>query len=1400
MIVSSLEFAGDSGSLSNINSTQGEFRAQIAALTDMVKQIAGNAAVSAGNTAQADPLSAPFQLYVNPYTGSDQFEGGSYNDYETTAADRLKRLEKQRLVCGYSPQRPFKTINRAVLEAAIITSKDWYAPTDIAATTDVVSIILSPGEHTLYNDPGQSSTTIPSYGASRDVSAEDLIQFNPATVGGVLLPRGCSLCGPDLRKTVIRPNWVPAAANEESDYSNRRGMLKITGTGYFFGFTIKDKAGTTTSHHLLDGFHFASKAELDDFYAKTRSAVGTGADLSNELALTRSTEFQIVGPIEQGQNPSSAWDTTASASPYIFNCSIRSEYGLGGAFMDGAKVEGLRSMVCANFTGVSLQKDMSCWQIYQNGTWEDTPTYQQYIDADPDDVRMKPERLSRHISAINDSIIQEVSIFAIGQGIHHFTDLGGEVTITNSNSSFGGCAAYSKGYKNAAFPSDRNWAVSKIRVPLDLQEKTGNIRKIFLGTISAVTSSTITLTNALAVDSSSTSTPQILLNDGYTLKSGTYIWAENPQGDPWYAPLAANAWDSSAATEIDITAAFTNTAGEPTIGIDGTTNLLLGKRVYIRRLVDTRTPNERRVSIVASNTASVRLPQRNFIIQTDPARSGGAISDEFDTNSEIFAVSNAGAGDESGVTTSAEFTLRRSAPSQAYASGEFYPAGTVVRHSNKHFIANKDIYTSTSTPDTTVWLETFVHTEESYNSEDPITQEARQIVIDTDNDTDGASTTLGITWSTVWADYSYRSSTDYKGMHAFLVALGFTNTQAHAALVPQSADDRLLDPASATDFPDAPSGGAATGLGNWAIEFRRPSTLRLYGHAWEWAGFLNYSKAVPAVQKDLGAQNAFTYYFTHDSGGRVVPQGSNENGFNITPRGLEDVETGSTLTVEDIGSSSIDDVQQTEFQNLTVTELTATNIKGVQSLEYDFGDPIDASTTDKGVVELASLTELQAPAPAATDGQINADPKIVTTRGLAYWKESQNILSGIQAGATLVVLHVASSESAALQDSDSVPAEYPTSGHSYQGPNGPGLQGRLFTSVTAAVQAAAGIFVPIGSEVIISVHEDISSSIEAGPLVIGNGMAPFVVAGARGATTPKIKLQAGTTGNAINNSPGIDSGSIFLSAGCVFSDIEVVADMNEISNNVVLTLNGGFGNGDKDCKITFTNIGTDTKLIAATATYGEKIYFRTYGADNSYKFDFQYASGVTTSYPVLILGPDKQDSGLMGHGVDVRFDFASANHDTTIALSHNLGAGETAVGLNFLDLGSRGGCSIGGRVVPDVTWDLSNDYWDLADFIGRDSWCKCQNYCGPSFNTPVGGVINIHSSSPGTLSTDLFILRGGSSVSGETANSLRETGPFGFLIELEAQQGANYIKARNLEGSYFYNGGTAKNDTTTPIS
>ena len=1020
--MASLEFAGDSGSLTNINSTQGEFRDQLAALTDMVKQIAGDAAVSSGNTAQADPLNSPFTLYVNPYTGTDDFVGGSYNDYETGSgaellASKLKRLEKQRLTCGFSPQRPFRTINRAAIEAAIITSKSWYTDYTDAGQVDCVSIVLSPGVHTVYNDPGSSSTSLTSWGTSKTPTVSDLIEFNPATVGGVLLPRGCSLCGSDLRKITLRPNYVPPAANETSNYSNRLGLLKITGTGYFFGFTIMDKTGLSASHHLLDGFHFASKAELDAFYDKCEAAVGTGADLSSTLINTRSTEYEIVGPIDITQSATSTWDTTSSASPYIFNISIRSNYGLGGAFMDGSKVEGLKSMVCANFTGVSLQKDMTCWQIYTNGAWvnlvNDAAGYETYIGTSPNDVRMDPDRLSRHISAINNAVIQEVSVFAIGQGIHHFTDLGGEVTITNSNSSFGGCSALSKGYKSFPFPQDENWTVAKIKVPLDLGEKTNNIRRIFLGTVSAYTASLITLDTGLEIASDSTTVPNILYKDDYSLKSGTRVWVENPTGDDWQTSLTASAWSSTSPALINVTGALTESDTGTAVGTNPETgvSLAIGKRVYVRRLVDTRTPGERRLSLEIANTSDARIPERNFVIQTDPARAGGDITRELTAGgSEVLTVETSGKGSSTGVATAAEITLRRSAPNMNYAAGNYYRAGTVVKYNNKHFQALKTQTASGSSPSTDSWGETYVHMRENYSAEDDRRSAAPTLTLDTDTSSNASSTTLGINWTTEWTSDTnlrtqYESATDYQGVYAFLKALGFSAGNARSSLTPQPEATRELDPNS--QLTGTPSGGAATGLGNWAIEFRRPSVLRLYGHAWEWTGYLNYSKALPAAQKNLGAQNKFTYYFTNEVGGRVVPQGSNEEGFNITPRGLEDVETGATISVESINNATIDDFQSTVFDNgltastITVDELTV-------NTSVSFPETSAAKTNELGPVRLAdavayrSIEAISGTNDTQLDNSINQEPDVVTIKGLNYWKKENSLLSSPSGGTQYV--------------------------------------------------------------------------------------------------------------------------------------------------------------------------------------------------------------------------------------------------------------------------------------------------------------------------------------------------------------------------------------------------------------
>ncbi|MFN9914178.1 MAG: hypothetical protein ACK53L_16435, partial [Pirellulaceae bacterium] len=72
---------------------------------------------------------------------------------------------------------------------------------------------------------------------------------------------------------------------------------------------------------------------------------------------------------------------------------------------------------------------------------------------------------------------------------------------------------------------------------------------------------------------------------------------------------------------------------------------------------------------------------------------------------------------------------------------------------------------------------------------------------------------------------------------------------------------------------------------------------------------------MPAVQQDMSEFNKFTYYFTNAFGGRVVPKGSNEDGYEVSPRGLEDIATGSTISPEDLGGLGIDDAQRTDFPN-----------------------------------------------------------------------------------------------------------------------------------------------------------------------------------------------------------------------------------------------------------------------------------------------------------------------------------------------------------------------------------------------------------------------------------------------------------------------------------------------------
>ena len=158
-------------------------------------------------------------------------------------------------------------------------------------------------------------------------------------------------------------------------------------------------------------------------------------------------------------------DTVDSASPYAFNLSLRSVWGMNGMHANGAKATGFKSMVVAQFTGLSLQKDDRAFVRYNQSTGSyDVATAGDGAHLDGF-AEYRKGWGHEHIKCSNDSFIQAVSVFAVGyQG--HFTALsGGDMSITNSNSNFGNTALRSAGFKAKSFSKDKAGAITHVIPP-----------------------------------------------------------------------------------------------------------------------------------------------------------------------------------------------------------------------------------------------------------------------------------------------------------------------------------------------------------------------------------------------------------------------------------------------------------------------------------------------------------------------------------------------------------------------------------------------------------------------------------------------------------------------------------------------------------------------------------------------------------------------------------------------------------------------------------------------------------------------------------------------------------------------------------------------------------------------
>lgn len=149
---------------------------------------------------------------------------------------------------------PFVTINRAILEVTKQIILD--TQNGLSLGNNRYLIVLAPGRHCVVNAPGQPAETFDVVLSDpyEDVTQDTLAAFNPIDVGGLILPRGVSVIGMDLKKVEVHPSYVPHYTHpafpplyqQEDDgpvYENEplSSIFRWSGNTYVSNFTGLDK-------------------------------------------------------------------------------------------------------------------------------------------------------------------------------------------------------------------------------------------------------------------------------------------------------------------------------------------------------------------------------------------------------------------------------------------------------------------------------------------------------------------------------------------------------------------------------------------------------------------------------------------------------------------------------------------------------------------------------------------------------------------------------------------------------------------------------------------------------------------------------------------------------------------------------------------------------------------------------------------------------------------------------------------------------------------------------------------------------------------------------------------------------------------------------------------------------
>ena len=263
--------------------------------------------------------------------------------------------------------------------------------------------------------------------------------------------------------------------------------------------TLSEELNLTAGNFVNVQGIISGTASIDSIYTGEKT-VASVPDRSKFTFLLSGSETTNITSNE-GNLPTSSYtsvdgfveveiDTVESASPYIFNISMRSIYGMCGMHADGAKATGFKSMVVAQYTGISLQKIDGAFFKYD----EDNGLYSagaagQSLHTDIDAI-YRPSERSYHIKASNRAVIQAVSVFAVGFADHFIGENGGDLSITNSNSNFGSNALRSIGFADQAFEKDSLGRITHIVPPRNVESTDANYYWETFDTVLTATSPT----------------------------------------------------------------------------------------------------------------------------------------------------------------------------------------------------------------------------------------------------------------------------------------------------------------------------------------------------------------------------------------------------------------------------------------------------------------------------------------------------------------------------------------------------------------------------------------------------------------------------------------------------------------------------------------------------------------------------------------------------------------------------------------------------------------------------------------------------------------------------------------------------------------------------------------------